>query len=208
MSDIVLGALIGFGAAALGSIITSIFNYINAKSQINARHEEMSLQQKYNEQQARAGRLIKARENVLIQLRQVISKWMQVTAQYQRILVRLSDKINDDPEKLASEIQDSDRKVMAESKKVASDLEVLQGQISDSKLDQLIETAKRVRESAGPQAMKIRQLLTNPQSSEGSGKDPLKHEMEGYFSNLKKLHGHLLSINKRIEDLLSGEPSS
>ena len=104
-----------------------------------------------------------------------------------------------------SELQDKDEEVIDESKEVASELAVLQSQISNSKLDQFIEAAKRVRWKAGSKAIKVHELLN---STQGSDRDSLRSAIEEYLSNSDNLRGHLLSINKRIEELLTSDSSS
>ena len=74
MSDILLGALIGVGAAVLGSIITGIISYKNSKLQISARHDELNQQLGYQEREARLDRLIEARKVLLPRLRNTISE--------------------------------------------------------------------------------------------------------------------------------------
>ena len=129
---------------------------------------------------------------------------MEVTSQYQNILIRFYGKKNEDLKELASELQNKDKEVIDESKEVTSELAVLQCQISDSKLDQFIEAAKRIRWEVGFKALDVRKLLDSPQ---GSDRDSLRNAIEEYDSNSDNLRGQLLRINKRIEELLSGEPS-
>jgi len=67
MSDILQGALIGISGAIVGAVITAIIAYINTKSQLNLRIYEL-----------RTDRLIKAREQVLIPLREAIAQSLEL----------------------------------------------------------------------------------------------------------------------------------
>lgn len=138
-----MGALIGFGAAILGSIIPAIISYKISKLQINARRDDLSLQQNYNEQQARIDRLIKLREGILIPLKEVMSKWIQASILELQMIVRLktAHERKDNPADIAREdklwVESSDI-----AQQVAIELAVLQGKLSDSTLDKMIDIAK------------------------------------------------------------------
>jgi len=195
LSDIVVGALIGVVATALGSIIIGIINYKRSKSQ-----------QRYNEQQAQIDRLVRDRERVLVPLREVMSKWMQITKQDQQMLVRVetANKKKYPPQELAQEMQ-LWKEVADKSVQVTSELAVLQGQISDSVLDQMIEAAKKAHWETVPERTKLVQLFNNPQNVDTNS---LLSAVEKYDSILNNLRGYLLTVSKRIEELLSGEPST
>jgi len=196
LSDIVVGALIGVVATALGSIIIGIINYKRSKSQ-----------QRYNEQQAQIDRLVRDRERVLVPLREVMSKWMQITKQDQQMLVRLEkayNERNNNPQELERELERY-KETAEKSTQVTSELAVLQGQISDSVLDQMIEAAKKAHWETAPERTKLVQLFNNPQNMDTNS---LLSAVEKYDSILNNLRGYLLTVNKRIEELLSGEPST
>lgn len=105
MSDIILGALIALGSAILVTIITGIINYKNSTLQINAHRDELNQQHTYDEQQARIDRLIKLRESVLLPLREVVSRWIEVSNKSNLMAVRLqtAHKRKYSPEEIASE---------------------------------------------------------------------------------------------------------
>lgn len=202
----VLGGLIGICGAIVGAIIAALSSYKIAQLQINARREELSQQQKYNEQQARIDRLIKARENFLIPLRETLSKWMELTKQDQQMLVRLEKAYgerNNNPQELERELERY-KETAEKSTQVTSDLAILQGQISDFILDQMIENAKKAHWETAPERTELDRLFNNPQNIDTNS---LLSKVEKYNSILNNLRGYLISANKRIEELLSGEPS-
>ncbi len=212
MPDIVLGGLIGIGGAIVGAIIAAISSYRIARLQINTRREELSQQHKYDEQQARIDRLVRDRERVLVPLREVLSKWMQVTKQDQQMLVRLEKAYKrvkevytkDNAAELEKELQVY-KEVAGKSTEVTSELAVLQGLISDSTLDKMIEAAKNAHWETAPERTELDRLFNNPQNTDTNA---LLSSIEKYDSILNNLRGYLLTVNKRIEDLLSGEPSN
>jgi len=195
LSDIVLGALIGAGATALGSIIIGIINYRNSKLRINVRRDE-----------ARIDRLIRVRENVLIPLREALSKWLEVSKQSEQKLAQfeIASKKKADTPSLAEIMKD-----LAESwdkgTQISIELAILQGQLSDSTLNQLIEDAKTAFNAAGPQIRQITRFANDPQNL---GTELLKNTLAKYDSLTNNLRGYLLTANKRIEELLAGEPSN
>ena len=207
MSDIVLGGLIGIVGAVVGAIIAAFISYKIANLQINASREELLQQQKYNEQQARIDRLVKARENVLIPLREILSKWMEFTKQDQQMLVRLEKAYKEranNPQELERELErykETDEK----STLVTSELAVLQGQISDLTIEHRIEAAKKAHWETALERTKLGQLFNNPQNIDTKS---LLSAIKRNDLILNNLRGYLLTVNKRIEELLSGEPSS
>jgi len=206
LSDIVLGGFIGIGGAIVGAIIVAISSYLITKLQINARHVELNQQQKYNEQQVRIDRLVKARENVLIPLREILSKWIEFTKQDQQMLVRLEKAYkerNNNPQELERELERY-KETAEKSTQVTSELAITQGQISDSILDQMIENAKEAYWKTAPERTELGRLFNNPQNMDTNS---LLSKVEKYYSILHNLRGYLISANKRIEGLLSGEPS-
>lgn len=204
MSDIILGALIGVGGAALGSIITGIIAYYRSKQQISARSQELSQQLAYNEQQARINRQIKLRERSLIPLKEAVSKWLVAQNKEQVMIVRMETAYNkkSDSKEIAQEI-----KLWEESGKnnlqVTSELEALQGQLSDSTLNQMIEIAKESCWEASQEGIRLLFIISNPKDSDTN---LMLRTIKEYRSHLNKLRGYLFTVNKRIDDLLIGEP--
>ncbi|MBA7605765.1 hypothetical protein ES703_12900 [subsurface metagenome] len=204
MSDIVLGALIALGSAILVTIITGIINYKNSTLQINAHHDELRQQHTYDEQQARIDRLIKLREGVLLPLREVVSRWIEASNKSHLMAVRLktAHERKYSPEEIASE-----DKLWRESgdkaEQITSELAVLQGKLSDSTLIQMIETAIEAYWETSQEAIKLQFILSNPKDSNTNS---LLSVIKEYRSILNKLRGYLLTVNKRIDDLLIGEP--
>jgi len=206
MSDILLGALIGLGGAVLGSIIMGVISYVISKLQINARRDELNQQLTYNEKQAQINRLIELRKPVLIRLKEVVSRWMQTSVEAQQMTVRLKAAYSkkDNPEERARE-----SKLWKESgdksAQISSELAVLQGQLSDSTLAQMIENVIETYWVISQELTKLQLILTNPKDLDSNS---LLSVIKEYRSIQNKLRGYLLNVNKRIDDLLSGEPSN
>jgi len=198
LSDILLVAIVGVGGTALGSITTGIISHFNSKQQIKARLEEIDQQQDYSREQAEIERLIKHREPVLLHLREIMSKWVQLSGEAQRMTVRLKradPRDRADENKLWEESLD-------QSAQVTSELEVVQGQLSDATLGQMIEKVIETYEEISKDSIRLHLLLVDTKSS-----DDTSRILKEYRLIQNKLRGYLLPINKRIDELLVGRPS-
>jgi hypothetical protein len=206
VSDIVLGALIGIGGAVVGSIITGYFSYKNTRLQVNTRREELNQQLSHQEREARLHRLIDARKDYLLSLRKTLGEWMECSNKAVAMLVRVGEAHKEKANSL--ELQQESKTFEAvsnQSAELTSQLEILRGQVSDSNLDNLIEAAKKAQYDAGLEMMPLVRFFNNPQNADTSS---IEAALEKYQSIIQGLRNHLLRINKRIEELLSGDLST
>lgn len=75
VSDILLGAVISGLSLFIGSAIGAFISYKTTKAQIETRLVELQQELGHREREARRGRLIEARKNYLVPLRETVSKW-------------------------------------------------------------------------------------------------------------------------------------
>ncbi len=194
MSDIVLGALIGIGGAIVGAIITAVISYINTKSQLDFRIYEL-----------RTDRLIKAREQVLIPLREAVSSSL-VLANRALILSIQMQEANKKPDKkeLSEAIQ---RWEEASQKRGEADigLDKLRNQINDSHLDKMIDEVIVASEREDINIAKLVIRLHEPESFNIDTVQSITNELRVIR---KRIFDKVLPVNKRIAELLSGEQSS
>jgi len=198
MSDILQGALIGIAGTIVGAIITAIIAYINTKSQLNLRIYELQ-----------TDRLIKTREKVLIPLREAINHSLELSNSYIILGVQMmaaNKKV--DKTELREAIKRWEE-ASIKSKEAKSNLEILIGQLSDSQLLRMIEEVKVVQEKENEKTIEVTVLAHH-----------LAHQRENWnIEDIKRLNrelgevhkmtlNKLLPVNKRIEELLSGEPSN
>jgi len=203
VSDIVQGALIGIAGAIVGAIIAAVSSYIIAKSQINARRDELNQQLSHQEHEIRIHRLIEARKEHLFQLRRTISDYIENMRQETNLSFRFINRIKN-KDKSLSDRQETQEffGAMEKGKQLYSQLETIRGQLSDNQLDDLINTFLEKYNEIEKARLPIVDFLTNPQSTS----DPNTE----YFLKQEKLlrdaqRKEIIKINKRIEDLLSGE---
>ncbi len=196
MSDILLGALIGIGGAIVGASITAFIAYINTKSQLNLRIYEL-----------RTGRLIRARERVLIPLREAMSQSLELLNSALIMMVRMKEaqKRGDSKESIRKEIQLWEE-VSDKSIEVSANLEMLKGQVSDLQLYKMIEEAKIAQENENEKIIEITMLVNNPRTWNDA--EALRTAVNELKEVRKRIFSALLPVNKRIEELLSGEPSN
>ncbi|MDH5696079.1 MAG: hypothetical protein OEZ00_05680 [Dehalococcoidia bacterium] len=192
MSDIVQGALIGIGGAIVGAIITAAIAYINTKSQINLRIYEL-----------RTDSLIKAREKVLIPLREAMTQSLELANKALIMMIRMDGayKRKEDPKEIREEIQrweEASRK----SSEASAKFEILRNQVSDAQLYQMIEDVKNEEEEQNP---KIIEAVMRVQDTKNLNMETLRATLKDLAEARRRIFDKLLPVNKRIEELLSGE---
>jgi hypothetical protein len=193
LSEIVQGALIGISGAIVGAVITAIIAYINTKSQLNLRIYEL-----------KTDRLIKTREGVLIPLRKALNMWSEYSTKEMILMVQMGEASKkDDKTELKIAIK---RWEEAANKRDEArfDLKMLVGQLSDSQLLQMIKEVETAQTNENSKVIEITFLAHKPESMNFETMKKLNEEAQKFHNiTLNKL----LPVNKRIEELLSGEPS-
>ncbi len=196
MSDIVQGALIGIGGAVVGAIIAAISSYIVTKVQISTRLYEV-----------RTDRLIKTREQALIPLRAIMSQSLGLAedALKQMVIMTEAHKKGTD----AKEMQEAKKRweeASDKSRGADAEFENLRRLVSDSRLYQMIEEVKDAEGKESPKIIDIMMRAHNPQYYQNiEAFSALTRELK---EARKRIFDKLLVMNKRIEELLSGEPSN
>ncbi|MBL7126633.1 MAG: hypothetical protein ISS58_05450 [Dehalococcoidales bacterium] len=194
MSDIVQGALIAIAGTIVGAIITAIIAYINTRSQLNLRLYEL-----------RTDRLTKAREKVLIPLREAISQSLELSNNHLRLMVQMGEANKKEDKIELSEAIRRWEEASEKSKEADANLEILIGQLSDSQLLRMIEEVQTNQAKEGEKVIEVTVLAHQPESWN-------IRTMKRLNSELREIHNitleKLLPVNKRIEELLSGEPSN
>ena len=192
MSDIVQGALIGIGGAMVGAAITAIIAYINNKSQVNLRIYEL-----------RTEKLIKAREGVLIPLREVIAQSLEFANKALILMIRMDGayKRQEEPKEIWKEIHRWEE-ASEKSSEVLAKLEILRGQVSDIRLYHMIEEVKNSTEEENP---KIIAAVMRIQDTKNLNMEIVRATLKDLAEARKRIFDKLLPVNKRIEELLSGE---
>jgi hypothetical protein len=191
MSDIVQGALIGIGGAIVGAAITAIIAYINNKSQVKLRIYEL-----------RTERLIRARERVLLPLREAIAQSLEFANKASILMVRMQGayKRQVEPERISAEIHRWEE-ASEKSSEVLSQLEILRSQVSDIQLYHMIE---EVQNSAGEETPKIIAAVMRFQDTKNLNMEIVRAGLKDLAEARKRIFDRLLPVNKRIDELLSG----
>ena len=202
MPDIVLGALIGVVSAVVGYIMS----YRNTKLQLDARRNELNQQLSYQEREAKRNRLIEARKDLLLRLRHTLSEWVDVSNMQVNMIERLKnafEKYEESSPARQLEIIEFN-KVSEQGKQISSQFEILRGQVSDNTLSNLIEAVKETQYEVDTARMPLIRFFNNPSGSDISSLESAFREDESLH---RKVWKQVLQVNKRIEELLSGEPS-
>lgn len=195
MSDIVQGALIGIGSVIVGAIITAVIAYINTKSQVNLRIFEL-----------RTDRLIKAREKVLIPLREAMAQSLELANKALIMMIRMdgAHKRGEGPKEIMEEIKRWEE-ASNKSEEASAKFEILRSQVNDARLYQMIEEVKNVEEKESPKIIEAVARAQAPQNWNVEAMTAINREIK---EARKRIFDKLLVANKRIEELLSGEPAS
>jgi len=192
--DIVQGALIGIAGAIVGAIITAIVAYINTKSQLNLRIYEL-----------RTARLIKVRERVLIPLRETLNMSLEYSNKELTLMVQMGEANKKADKTELGEAIKRWEEAIGKRDEARFHLEVLIGQLSDSQLLQMIKEVKAAQATENSKVIEVTLLAHQPESMNVATLTRLNKEFEEFHNiTLSKL----LPLNKRIEELLSGEPSN
>lgn len=207
MSDIVLGALIGISGAIVGAIIAALSSYIITRLQINARREELNQQLSYQEREAQRARLIESRKDLLHRLRNTISEWVDCSNRQINMIVRLEKAFKEyDDASAARQLEIHEfNEVSERGKQVASQFEILRRQVSDNKLSELIEAVTETQYEVNTARQPLIRFFNNPSGVDANTIESALHKDESLRNEVSK---KVLQVNKRIEELLSGEPSS
>lgn len=192
MSEIVQGALIGIGGAIVGAAITAIVAYVNNKSQVNLRIYEL-----------RTENLIRAREKVLLPLREAIAQSVEFANQALILMIRVKGASNrqEEPDRIGEEIRRW-KEASEKSSEVLSKLEILRIQVGDRRLYHMIEDVKESVEEENP---KIIAAVLRVQGTERLNIETLRAIAKELEEARKRIFDKVLPVNERIEELLSGE---
>ena len=195
MPDIVQGALIGIAGAIVGAVITAIIAYINTKSQLNLHLYEI-----------RTDRLIKAREKVLIPLRAIMSQSLGLAEDSlkQTVIVGEAHKRGAGAKEML-EAKSRWEGASVKSREADTEFENLRRLVSDSRLYKMMEEVKDAEERERPKIIETMMRAHDPQYYQNiTAFSALTTELK---ESRKRIFDKLLVVNKRIEELLSGEPS-
>lgn len=205
MPEIVQGALIGIGGAIVGAIIAAISSYRIARSQIDARRYEIEQQFKYKEKEARINRLIEAQREHLNKLRKTISEYMENSIQATNMIARFDKAFKEGGE---TRIQENTRELfqtMEQGKNLMSQLNALRNQLSDNVLDDMINTVLEKQFELGVARMPLVEFFNDPKGADSKTIESARKKEETLIGRQRQ---ELIKINKRIEELLSGESSN
>lgn len=192
MSEIVQGALIAIGGAIVGAAITAIVAYVNNKSQVNLRIYEL-----------RTENLIRAREKVLLPLREAVAQSVEFANQALILMIRVKGayKRQEEPDRIREEIRRWEE-ASEKSSEVLTKLEILRIQVGDRRLYHMIEDVKESAEEENP---KIIAAVLRVQGTERLNIETLRAIAEELAEARKRIFDKVLPVNERIEELLSGE---
>ena len=201
MSEVAQGALIGISGTIVGALITGIISFIIAKQQINASQDVLNQELKHKIEESLCENRIKAREKVLIPLREAIGTSFALSDDYLTLLIQMVEA-NKKPDK--EELTETTKRWEELGEKlnlVDSDLNKLRYQINDPQLNQLIDEAKISKEQENINIIELKYRAYNPESWE-------MNTMQGITDELrtvnKRVFENILPVNRRIEELLSG----
>lgn len=206
MPDIALGALIGVIGTALGALIVGIINYKISKSQINARRDKLNQQLSHQERESRRNRLIESRKDLLLRLRNTLSEWVDASHKQVNMTVRLKNALEKyDESSHARQLEIIEFNEASERiKQLSSQFEILRGQVSDNTLDNLIEAVRETQYAVDTARLPLIRFFNNPKGADINALESAFTENE---SLRKRVWKETLQVNKRIEDLLSGDTS-
>jgi hypothetical protein len=189
----VQGAIIGISGVIVGAIITAVSSYLINKSQIETRLLE-----------ARIDRLIKAREQVLIPLREKMSQSLGLSEDALKQMVIMTETYKRGANvKEMEEAKKRWEEASGKSRETDTEFENLRRLVSDSRLYQMIE---EVKDAEGKESRKIMEIMMRAHSPEYYQNIEAFSALTRELTEIRKrIFDNLLPLNKRIDELLSGE---
>ncbi|MBI2832723.1 MAG: hypothetical protein HYX79_10755 [Chloroflexi bacterium] len=188
MSDTVVGAVIVIIGVIIGGILTSINNWI---------------QMRHQGKEARKERRIRAREGYLIPLRQVLSKYMNMSVRGYTAYTIFKEMQEKGEER---EYQMDSFKKMMDFVKGASEamneIEIISGQTSDANLTKMVLDIKNQQPEVELIVRRYSKWFVNIKDIDPNDWKALQQQYNSIVSNQLN---RLMPINKRIEELLCGE---
>ncbi len=188
MPDIVVGATIGIFGVIIGGLLTSINNWVQIK---------------HKEKEGLIGRRIKAREGYLIPLRESLSKYMGnsikgITAY--AVLGELEAKTAE-PEMRAKPFETM-MASLETSSQVMEEIEYQSGQTDDTNLSKMILDFRNQQVDLETTLTSHSKWLANIAEIDPREWNEL---LQRYNSVVSSQRDRLIPINRRIQELLSGE---
>lgn len=188
MSDMVVGAIIGIGGVIIGGILTSINNWVQIKHQ---------------EKEALIGRRAKAREGYLVPLREALSKYMSNSIKgvsAYAVLKEMQEK------KMEPEMQTkSFETVMASLEtgtQIMEEIDILSEQTHDTNLSKMMLDFKNQQIDLEITLRRHSKWFANRTEIDSQEWNKL---LQKYNSVVSSQRDRLIPINRRIEELLSGQ---
>ena len=192
MSDIVLGAIIGVGGTIIGGALIGISSWMQLRVQL-----------KHSEREALIGRRSKTRESYLIPLREALSKYIAnaIKGISAYAVLKEMGKKKSEPElrmKPSETIMDS----LEAGGQIMEQIDVLSGQTCDTDLSKMIEDFKQQQIDLEIELKPHAKLFANITEIDPQLWNSLLRQ---YNSAVSRQRQRLIPINRRIEELLSGE---
>lgn len=205
MSDAILVALVAIIAAAmsglLGAAISALVTYKITNRQVQARHDELLQQLQHDREEARRGRLIEARKTYLLPLRTEVSNvygaCMAFMSSTFSIGILKDSGLPTDVKQFMEQV-DAAKDTFTRFPQV---INPLMGQIADPILRELISPYTIRLGGLATQTT----LLYRTLERFGPKADGIEKLMNDIGESVNTLYPETLAVNKRIEDLLSGD---
>ena len=188
----------------ISAVVGWVISYRTSRMQINARRDELNQQLSHQEREAQGYRLIEARKDYLLQLRNNISEWIENSHRQINMIVRLDEAMkNGNTTRKQLEISEFNE-VTERGRQIQSQFDVLRGQVADNTLGNLIEAVRETQYEVNTARQPLIRFFNNPGDANING---LESAMKDDEELRQKVQERARLANKRIEELLSVEPS-
>ena len=193
--DLVWVALISSGSALLASIFVARLTYEITKRQTEAQTAEVKKQIEHQEEEARRDRTIEARKGSLIAVRDTLSRLVGAYSSFSSRIVNVRDMNEmgiptDDPgrQRILTQMQEAEHLWIED----VNSLETILAPLSDNELIALVED---FNEGLGQITM----------GDSPNDFNELAARMKEVRDRLSEYRLKLVPVNRRIEELLSGD---
>ncbi len=204
MSEAIIGTIIAVAGTLLGSGLGVWLSFKSTKAQIEAQSAQQERQLQHERLLSRTKTLIEIRKEYLLPLKETIGQWTEQARKTANLFA--IDSKNRAPGVSNAELSKQTAEALRRGRKITSKLYELRGQLSDSVLGKLVdELFDQQKEVDKKRIYAIGLINDKSRAAEMLGRDSAIGPRRDEQAAMDLILNLCYKVNRRIEDLLSGD---